>query len=134
MTKKIPVMKKIFLLHKNIFLLSKKKLIFDFLQNGYLHNLVLYLFETVRPCSLWVYMPFFWSYHIFQIFPFCTVGGPGSKICPKLTPMLVLKISFLRIFTLIFESQGGPRTPWTSQIRGPCIQPTRVYLCPLIKK
>ena len=36
-----------------------KNLKFDFLQNGYLHNLVLYLIRTVRSCSLWVYMPFF---------------------------------------------------------------------------
>ena len=35
-----------------------KNLKFNFLQNGYLHNLVLYLIRTVRSCSLWVYMPF----------------------------------------------------------------------------
>ena len=47
---------------------------FNFLQKRYLHNLVLYLSETVRPCSLWVYMPFFWAFQIFQtISKFCTV-------------------------------------------------------------
>ena len=39
-----------------------KNLKFDFLQNGYLHDLVLYLSGTLRSCSLWVYVPFFWAF------------------------------------------------------------------------
>ncbi len=39
-----------------------RKLKFDFLQNGYLHDLVLYLSGTLRSCSLWVCMPFFLAF------------------------------------------------------------------------